>query len=349
MNTSTLIALYSRYTESAYSLTVNWLLLSILIYIVILFGQKIAQNIVLKKLKFQENTILKITSEFLFNKNKLFYFVTSLFLATFALPINDNLENIINTIFILFFVKEIVSFTNKIAVYYFNIVQKNNPDTNKSLVNILEIGTKIIVWALGLLFILSNWGLNITSLIAGLGIGGIAIALAVQSILGDLFNSLTIFFDKPFEVGDIIEFEGKIGTVEKIGIKSTRIKALKGEQIVIPNSNLTSSNINNFKRLKERRVEIHIGVDYKTTQEQLEKTPKILEECCNASSDVKFNSATLYQLSDSSIDFKLIYYVQSDQYLTYLETRQNILLNLVKALKENDINIPFPTRTIISG
>ncbi len=204
-----------------------------------------------------------------------------------------------------------------------------------------------IIWILGLLFLFDNLGYNVTTIVAGLGIGGIAIALAAQNILGDLFNYFVIFFDRPFEVGDSINVDGKAGTVEYIGIKTTRVRSLTGEQLVFANSDLTKSRIHNFKRMDRRRAVLTLGVVYETTHEQLAKIPTLIEEVIKAEPGVTFDRAHFAKFGAYSLDFEVVYFVESAQYLTYMNVQQAINLKIFKVFEDAKIGFAYPTQTIL--
>lgn len=203
---------------------------------------------------------------------------------------------------------------------------------------------KMIVWGLGIVFILDNLGFNISALVAGLGIGGVAIALATQTILADLFNYFAISFDRPFEVGDFIVFDDYMGVIEKVGIKSTRIRSIGGEQIVISNTHLAASKIRNYKRMHERRVLFGFGVVYETPLEKLEKIPalirKIIQECKN----IRFDRAHFKNFGDSSLNFEVVYYVLASDVNTYMDLQQHINLEIMKAFQKEQIEFAYPVQ-----
>lgn len=225
-------------------------------------------------------------------------------------------------------------------------IRKEDEKSSKSAFKILSLITKIILWSLGLLLILSNLGVDITSLIAGFGIGGIAIALAIQNILSDLFSSFAIFFDKPFVVGDYIIVGESEGKVEKIGIKTTRLKALQGEEIIISNKELTSSRIQNFKRMDERRIIFHFGVTYETDAKTVRHIPKIIKEIIKEVKLARFDRAHFKRFDDSALTFEVVYYVQSNKYAKYMDMNEKIHLKIKEAFDKEGISMAYPTQTI---
>jgi small-conductance mechanosensitive channel len=216
----------------------------------------------------------------------------------------------------------------------------------KAAINLLNLIAKIVLWSFGLLFILSNAGINVTSLIAGLGIGGIAVAFALQNVLNDLFSSFAIYFDKPFVPGDFIIVGDKMGVVQKTGIKTTRIKALQGEEIVISNNELTSSKIQNFKKMEERRVLFNIGVTYDTPTEKLKRIPEMIKGIIEEEKLARFDRAHFNKFADSALSFEAVYYVESSDYAEYMDTNERIHFKLKEIFDNEKIEFAFPTQTI---
>ena len=195
----------------------------------------------------------------------------------------------------------------------------------------------IFIWIIGIVFLLDNMGKDVTTIITGLGIGGIAIALAAQNILGDLFNYFVIYFDRPFEVGDFIIVDDKLGTVEYLGIKTTRIRALSGEQIIIGNSNLTGSRIHNYKRMYERRVVFNLNIDYRTPLEKIRIVPGILKSIVQEQKNVRFDRAHFSAYGDWSLRLEVVYYVASPDYNIYMDIQQAINLRINEEFARNEV------------
>ncbi|SFF91056.1 mechanosensitive ion channel family protein [Pontibacter chinhatensis] len=223
--------------------------------------------------------------------------------------------------------------------------QEHGEEKVKQLGGVILV-LNVTIWGLGLLTLLDNLGYNVTTIVAGLGIGGIAVALAAQNILGDLFNYFVIFFDRPFEVGDFIVLDDKSGVVDKIGVKTTRIKSLSGEQLVVANSDLTNSRIHNYKQMQQRRVVFKLGVVYQATYEQLELIPGLLRQIVEEQDMVRFDRAHFTSYGDSSLDFEVVYYVLSSNYNDYMDIQQRINLRIFKEFQELNIDFAYPTRTL---
>ncbi|HRQ52094.1 MAG TPA: mechanosensitive ion channel family protein, partial [Agriterribacter sp.] len=222
-----------------------------------------------------------------------------------------------------YFVVRLINFIIHGAILLRMNRKKEAPERVKQLSGILMV-VKGIIWALGVVTLIDNLGYDITTLIAGLGIGGMAIALAAQNILGDLFSYFVIFFDKPFEVGDFILANNYSGIVEKIGIKTTQVRSLDGQQLIMPNSELVKTVINNFKRLQKRRVVFSLRLVYYTPAEKLKQVPSMIKEIISNNKTASFDRAHLKSFGEFSIEYEIVYYVPSPDYVLYMDTHQEI-------------------------
>lgn len=206
---------------------------------------------------------------------------------------------------------------------------------------------RIVLWSIALLVTLDNLGFNITTLMASLGIGGIAVALAVQNILGDIFSSVSIALDKPFVIGDFIVVDNFMGTVEYIGMKTTRLRSLGGEQIVISNTELLKNRIRNYKRMQERRVAFEFGIAYETPLREIERIPHLVRKIvADERFATRFDRAHFKAYGDSALLFEVVYYVLDPDYNKYMDIQQGINLALLRAFRERDIAFAYPTRTL---
>jgi small-conductance mechanosensitive channel len=205
---------------------------------------------------------------------------------------------------------------------------------------------RTLLWLVIVLLILENFGVNITTLVASLGIGGIAVALAIQNILGDLFSSLSIVLDKPFVVGDFITVDDIAGTVEYVGLKTTRIRGLGGEQVVFSNSDLLKSRIRNYKRMQTRRIVFTIGVVYEIDKRQLLAIPEILREVVSAQPQARFDRAHFKSYGASSLDFETVYIVETPDYAVYMDIQQAINVALFDRFAQEGIGFAYPTQTV---
>jgi small-conductance mechanosensitive channel len=215
----------------------------------------------------------------------------------------------------------------------------------RSLKGILSV-TKLIVWGLAVVFFLDNLGFRISAVIAGLGIGGVAVALAAQAILGDLFSYFAIIFDRPFEIGDFIIIGEYLGSIEHVGIKTTRIRSLSGEQLVFSNTDLTNSRVRNYKRMEKRRVVFKLGVIYQTPLEQLKVIPGAIENIIKNVKDTAFDRAHFFAYGDFSLVFEVVYYVIGSDYNKYMDIQQEINFAISKEFKDRGIEFAYPTQTL---
>lgn len=206
---------------------------------------------------------------------------------------------------------------------------------------------KIALWVIISLVILDNVGVEVNSLLASLGIGGIAVALAVQNILGDLFSSLSIALDKPFVIGDFVVVDDYAGDVEQIGLKSTRIRSLSGEELVFSNTDLLNSRIRNYKRLQKRRISFKVGVVYGTEVEKLKRIPDIVREVIEPLKEAEFARAHFHEMGDFSLIYEIVYHVIEPGYDVYMDLQQTINLGLYERFSEEGIDFAFPTQTLV--
>jgi len=217
-------------------------------------------------------------------------------------------------------------------------------------VSVLNLIGRTLIWAtVGLLVLQNVFEQNVTALLTGLGVGGIAIALALQNVLGDLFASISILLDKPFVVGDAIVVGDFNGTVEHIGIKTTRLKSVNGEQLILGNADLSHSRIRNFKRLQERRSQFTLGVTYQTPRAKLDKIPRILQEVIEKTPQVRFERAHFAKFGDFALQFEAAYFVQHPDYQSFMDAQQAINFELLKRFEAEKIEFAYPTTMVLQG
>ena len=226
--------------------------------------------------------------------------------------------------------------------------QSRNDPSMDTIIPVIRLFAKAMLFVLLVLLALDNLGFNITALLAGLGVGGIAVALAVQNILGDVFSSLSIILDKPFEVGDTINLGDITGTVEKIGLKTTRLKSISGQQIIVSNSRLLSADINNYKRMKERRNLFVVGLTYETPTEKLQSVSQLLEDAVKSQGKdrVRFERTYFKAFSASSLDFEVSYYALFADLTEALQLQERIFIEIIRVFREHNLSLAYPTRTL---
>jgi len=236
------------------------------------------------------------------------------------------------------------------ALEWLGLRRIRSSETDKSAVGtltILGVVVPAIIWVVMVLLTLDNLGVNITTLVAGLGIGGVAIALATQNVLSDLLASLSIALDKPFVIGDFVSIDAFMGSVEYIGIKSTRLRSLSGEQIVMSNADMLSSRLRNYGRQRDRRIQFTVSVRYGAPDEVLERIPNTIASIITAEKEVRFDRSHLANLGPNSIDFESVYIVNSADFNVYMNIQQRILLAIYRAFAKDHIEFAVPTQHLI--
>lgn len=282
---------------------------------------------------------------------RLFFFAVALFFASLILSLPPAARRGIEIFTLSIFFLQLASWGSFVVGFWLTRLserklKEEGDAASATTLNALTVIVKLVLWAVAALLILENLGIQVGSLIAGLGIAGIAVALAVQNILGDLFASLSIVVDKPFNVGDFIIFGDVLGTVERIGLKSTRIRSLTGEQIVISNANLLNERIRNYKRMQQRRCSFTFGVVYGTPPEKVAAIPQMVREIIESLPDTRFDRAHFKEFGPYSLNFEVVYWMLKPDYNLYMDTQQAINLALMRRFKEEGIEFAFPTQVV---
>ncbi len=283
-------------------------------------------------------------------KTRVFLFVVVAFYAgVLALDLPSKVENLIIKVLIIAVLAQGAIWADALVVNLIKLlVEKKTEEDVSSVAMITMFGfvSRVAVWSVVILLALDNIGINVTALVAGLGIGGIAIALASQNVLGDLFASISIVLDKPFVIGDFIIVGDMLGVVEHIGIKTTRVRSLFGEQLVFSNNDLLNSRIRNYKRMDERRVVFSIGVVYQTPYEKLGAIPGMVREIVEAQEQTRFDRAHFSKYGDFALIYEIVYYVKIPDYNTYMDIQEAINLEIYRKFQEQGIEFAYPTQTI---
>jgi len=327
------------------------------IFIVLKLFDCIAIHRLEKLAKKSKTTWDDLIIEFLKEINWFFYLVLALYIGMRTLTLPETVNKIAYYVLVIFIGFYLAKGISKAIEHFVQIQIKKRGDkqgidtdgdgkANTSMMKVFGILAKIIVWTIVLLMILSNFGIEITPLVASLGIGGIAIALALQAVLGDLFGAFVIYFDKPFKEGDFIIIGNDMGIVEHIGIKSTRIKTLQGQELVVSNKELTSTRINNYKRMQKRRIQFSFGVQYDTGTKKLQKIKKIVKDIFEKVEEADLDRVHFKEFADSSLNYEVVYYVNTSDYNKYMDVQEEINMRLYKEFEKAKISFAFPTRTI---
>jgi len=279
-----------------------------------------------------------------------FYLLLSLYIALKFITVPAFLDKYLSYVLLVVFTFYIVKGTQNLIDYWTHNAsikrQQEAEDADTSVIDLLGKISKGVLWFVAVLLILSNIGYDISALVAGLGIGGIAVAFALQNVLSDIFSSFSIYFDKPFKIGDFIIIGDDLGVVKKIGIKSTRLESLWGPEIVISNRELTSTRITNYKKMEKRRILFSFGVVYRTKTEKLKKILKIINDIFDGIELAELNRAHFKEFGDFSLKFDVAYYVGTGDYNQYMDIQQEINLALKERFEKEGIEFAYPTQRV---
>jgi small-conductance mechanosensitive channel len=278
-----------------------------------------------------------------------FLLLLSIYAGSLTLELPARLESLAQTVVTVAFLVQAGLWGGRVIAFGIDELVRRRAAADaglKTATGALGFVARLALWSVVVLMILASLRIDVTALVAGLGIGGIAIALATQNILGDLFASLSIVLDRPFAVGDFIVVDDLAGIVDHVGLKTTRIRALSGEQLVFSNSDLLKSRIRNFKLLLERRIVFGFGVIYSTAYEKLERIPAMVKEIIESTPETRFDRAHFKEYGDSSLNFEVVYFVTRPEFNSYMDAQQRINLALFKRFQAEGIDFAFPTRTL---
>jgi len=280
---------------------------------------------------------------------RLFLLMVAVLIGSLLLDLPDHLQQGITVSFVIALLIQAgiwggVLIDSAMKDYRDKVAEEHPADI--TTIGLIGLAGRVSVWSLVVLLILENLGVDITALVAGLGIGGVAVALALQNILGDLFASLSIALDKPFVVGDFLAVGDLLGSVEKVGMKTTRLRSLSGEQLVFSNTDLLGSRVRNFGRMYERRVVFNLGVTYDTPRNRLKLIPEIVRNAIQAEEHTRFDRSHFSKYGDFSLNFESVYYVLTPDYNQYMNIQQSIYFAIHERFEEEGIVFAYPTQTI---
>jgi small-conductance mechanosensitive channel len=304
---------------------------------------QIAKRIFISRLKNQDSPAVRGIRRFLFP----LLHIAALYAAVRTVELPAEAARATEVVFLILLSWFLIRLTISLADRGINnYVERTRSAEEKNRIRPLVAVLNLVIWVVGILFLLDNLGFEISTIVAGLGISGIAVALAAQAVLGDLFSYFVIFMDRPFEIGDFVIFGDVLGTIEKIGVKTTRLRSLGGEEIIISNADLTSTRVRNYKRMEERRIVFGFGVLYETEPEKLRAIPEMVKHIVERQELVRFDRAHFKGFGAYSLDFEVVYYVLSPDYTTYMNIQQEINLAVFEAFAEEGIGFAYPTNTV---
>lgn len=336
-----------------YGNTVQAWLIAVGVLIVVFAVLKIIQRAGISRLSklslLTHNKIDDLLVGILENTKFFFLVIASAYVASLTITLKPSIITVSQKVIVLVLILQ-GGFWASAAVSFGlarNIEKRMDQDVSSTTtITFLGFVARVILWIIVLLSMLANLGVNVTGLITGLGIGGIAVALAVQNILGDLLASLSIVLDKPFVIGDFVIVDSHMGTIERIGLKTTRVRSLSGEQLIFSNNDLLKSRIRNYGRMAERRVLFSFGVIYQTSLEKLRMIKEMVTEIINSQEGTRFDRAHFKEYGDSSLNFEVVYYVTNPDYNVYMDIQERINQEIFRRFDEQGIEFAYPTRTI---
>ncbi len=330
----------------------NWLI-AICILIVVFSVLKIIQRLAVSRLsklaEATDNQIDDLLVSILKQTKFLILLVASAYMASYAITLKPSIMALWQKAVVLILILQGGLWASAgISFWLGRTIQKRMDQDSSSATTITFLGfvARLILWTIVLLLVLDNLGVNITGLVTGLGIGGIAVALAVQNILGDLFASLSIVLDKPFVIGDFVVVDALSGTIEHIGLKTTRIRSLGGEQLIFSNNDLLKSRIRNYKRMSERRIVFSFGVVYQTSLEKLKAIKEIVRNIIEKEENARYDRVHFKEYGDSALNFEVVYFIKQPDYNIYMNVQEAINLELFRRFQEEGIAFAYPTQTL---
>ncbi len=326
-------------------------LLAFLILIAGILSIKILKNLAFRNLKklaaktrnIYDDAIIRILER---------YFIPIAYIGIFYLAINNlslhpilnrSIEVVVIITSTILAIRLLTSSVKHLIKIYWISYHRDNKNVEQSI-DALIPAIRVVIWLIGIIFLLDNIGFDVSAVVASLGIGGVAIALASQGVLQDLFSYFSILLDRPFELGDFIIVGDYLGTVEYVGIKTTRLKSISGEEIIIANTDLTGSRVRNFKRMQQRRIVSKLGVVYETDTEQLAKIPTIIEKIITNTENTTFDRAHFSGYGPYSLDFEIVYFINSNDYYIYMDAQEKINLKIKSEFAKYNIEFAYPTQ-----
>lgn len=304
-------------------------------------------------LKLASKTQTKLDDEILRNVRAPIFLLAILFGVYYGLEGFASLQVHAETFALAFAVGEILVVTfiitriaNVLISWYAEESVKRGRNVSNHILFILKKAVQAVVLIFALLAILFVFNIELSGVVVGLGVGGIAIALAIQNLLSDAFSAFSIYFDRPFEIGDFVVVGEHAGTVTHIGMKSTRIQLLQGEELVMSNKELTSRAVRNFKKLQRRRILFTVKVTYDTSVEKLKKIPSIIDRVIKGAELAKLDRVHFRQFGDFSLDFEVVYYIKTGDYLKYMDTQQKINYAILEEFEKENIKMAYPTQKV---
>jgi small-conductance mechanosensitive channel len=293
-------------------------------------------------------TLIRLIAYLIGSTTQLFFFAVALDAAQASLTLPDRVQRIVANTALILILTQVGLWAGRAVRFYLEMkeLERGADRVFAGSLDIINFVARMLIWSLLILVALDNLGVNITALLAGLGVGGVAVALALQNVLGDLFASLSIALDKPFVIGDSLTIDTFIGKVEHIGIKTTRLRSESGEQIILSNADILKSRVRNFGRLSQLRILATIRLDYDTPTDKLKQLPKLLEDIVREHAQARFERCHLKTLGESSFQFELSYFVQQPNVNPMLDLQQAVNFRIIDELRRLGVEFAYPTQLV---
>jgi small-conductance mechanosensitive channel len=276
--------------------------------------------------------------------------VFAVFLGSLALSVPEQSRSLLQSLALITLTVQAGLWLHSLLMFWLGRgirTRRESDPGSVAALNVMSWVGRLLLWSMVLLLVLDNLGISVTALVAGLGVGGIAVALAVQNILGDLLASLSIVLDKPLVVGDLLVIDDYLGSVEHVGLKTTRLRSLSGEQLVISNTDLLSSRIRNYGRMYERRVLFTLGVTYATPREKLRQIPQMIREAVENREQTRFDRSHFKGYGACSLDFETVYYVLGPDFNLHMDIQQVVNFAIHAHFESAGIEFAYPTQTVL--
>ena len=329
------------------NILVQGVLIFISSFVTILFIHRLSIARLVKLTKLTKNKFDDLIVKIFENLGWPVFAVIAFYITTNFVPIPSTFWGVsfaLSVVIISFYtvksVQEVIAYTVVKAL------QKDKSPEANSLSQLISIGVKSLVWTIALIIVLQNLGINVNALIGTLGVGSIAIAFSLQNVMTDLFSSLSLYVDQPFVIGDFVEVDGNFGTVQKVGFRSTRIKTLQGEEMIFANKDIVNTRINNYNRFERRRVSFMLGFTYNTPNSKLKAFPKAVSRIFDELEIADFDRCHWFRYGASSLDFEIVYHLNSPDYGVYMDLQHKINLDIKEYCESEGIEFAFPTQSL---
>jgi len=348
---NSLLENYPLLTTEVFSNSFSKWIIAVVIFFLTYFFLKIFKAVILSRLKKIAQKTKNEFDDVIINGLDAIHWPFNIFigfyLAQYSLNVTQRVGDIMHYILIItvsYYLIRVIQAS--VDVFMRKLMVQKGDKEGQEMIKLISTIIKVGLWGIAILLVLSNLGYNVNSLVAGLGVSGIVIAFAVQKVASDLFSSLSIYFDKPFKSGDFVAIGTDKGTIKSIGMRTTRLTNLTGEELVIPNSEIVSVRIQNFGNMERRRVAFNIGVTYNTPKIKLEAIPEMIKNIIKKQKKATYDRCYFKDFGDFSLGFDIVYYVETNEYEDYLKIQQAINLAIVEHFEKEKIEIAFPTQTV---